>query len=125
MHITEDGTGEFHSMGYHAETWSHQDESHHDEEYDSFEPARLGGPPAFDAVKAYRNRSMTVDSQVSAAESRYGGFDLVDEEGRDKVRQDKDCRPHIYAALSMPYLCRIHNFFRPMRSIYITTRWLM
>lgn len=59
----------------------------HDEEYDSFEPARLGGPPAYDANKAFRNRSMTVDSQVSVAESRFGGFDLVDDDGHNKVRK--------------------------------------
>lgn len=57
----------------------------HDEEYDSFEPARLGGPPVFDQNKVFRNRSMTVDSQVSVAESRFGGFDLVDEHGGEKV----------------------------------------
>jgi hypothetical protein len=32
-----------------------------------------------------RSRSQTIDSQVSAAESRFGTFDVQDEEGRYKV----------------------------------------
>jgi len=92
IHLTEDGTNglhsrepaEFNSVTY--ETHLIHNETHvvHDEEYDSFEPARLGGPPVFDQNKVFRNRSMTVDSQVSIAESRFGGFDLVDEHGGEK-----------------------------------------
>jgi hypothetical protein len=53
-----------------------------DENYDHFDQARLpGGLPRVQEYGESRNRSRTIDSQASLAESRFGGFDLFDDAG--------------------------------------------
>jgi flagellar biosynthesis GTPase FlhF len=56
--------------------------SWNDERYDHFDQARLpGGLPRVQDFGEARNRSRTIDSQASLAESRFGGFDLFDDAG--------------------------------------------
>uniref|UniRef100_A0A914YTZ5 G domain-containing protein n=1 Tax=Panagrolaimus superbus TaxID=310955 RepID=A0A914YTZ5_9BILA len=59
-----------------------------DESYDHFDQARLpGGLPRVQDFGEARNRSRTIDSQASLAESRFGGFDLFDDAGNPNANE--------------------------------------
>ncbi|KAE9556177.1 hypothetical protein FO519_000665 [Halicephalobus sp. NKZ332] len=70
---------------YPANSNSHQDAEVRlkNEAYDSFDPDSLGKSRSFSEASHLRSRSLTFDSLASAAESRFGGFDLCDENGNN------------------------------------------
>jgi len=54
--------------------------------YDSFDLTQINGARSLEDKGSHlRSRSFTFDSLASAAESRYGGFDLCDEDGNNNV----------------------------------------
>jgi len=56
------------------------------EVYDAFDLTQISGARSLgDKGSHLRSRSFTFDSLASAAESRYGGFDLCDEDGNNNV----------------------------------------